>query len=232
MTAQADSEVELENTQRRERQAMFWVYAAIGADVAGLLWLGVRADSPPWMRALLDILIQTAVGGAILASAFRFLLLYPFRIYDLLAIVIVMSLSARVVLDQIGKLSFLGLIHARPDMESAGELALALTIVGSILLAGAAIGLRTCHRLKVERPFSRIVALAASMLALPASAAAIALSILLALAVVKPGAAAIRVPMVLGLWFASLAITFINIRNYGRMLTLGEEITAQEKLPK
>lgn len=226
----ASGEADFEKTQQRERQAMFWVYATVAADIAGLLWLGVREESPPWMRMILDILMQAAVSGAILAGAFRFLLLYPFRIYDLILIVVVLSLSARFVLDQIEKLSAIGLIHTRPDLENMGELALTFTIVGSILLAGAAIGLRTCHKLKMERPFTRAISLGASMLSLPASAASIALAILLALSVVKPGAVEIRAPVVVGLWFASLAVTFINIRNYGRMLTLAEEITSKEKL--
>lgn len=227
----SSNEAAIEETLRREHQARFWVYAVVVADLAGLLWLGVRAESPPWMRILLDILMEAAVSGAVLAAAFRFLLLFPSRIYDLLLIVIVLSLSARFVITQIGKLSAIGLIHTRvAELENMGELALTFTIVGSILLAGAANGLRTCHRLKIERPLTRALTLAAAMLALPASAASIALAVLLALAAVKPGAVEIRPLTVIGLWFASLAVTFINVRNYVRVLTLGEVITSQEKL--
>ena len=230
-TSGESGEAAVEEMQRRERQAIFWVYAAVIADIAGLLWLGVRAESPPWMRTILDILMQAAVSGAVLAAAFRFLLLYPYRIYDLLLIVVVLSLSARFVIAEIGKLSAIGLIHTRvADLENMGELALAFTIVGSILLAGAATGLRTCHRLKIERPAARMLTLAASMLTLPASSASIALAVLLVLAVVRPGAVEIRPTTVVGLWFASLAITFINIRNYLRVLTLGAQITSKETL--
>src|SRR5262249_31095944 len=95
----------LEETLAHERRAVFWVWAAIAADIAGLLWLGVRAESPAWMRMTLDILMAAFVCGAILAAAFRYLLLYPFRIQDLLLIVVVLSSSAVFVLNQLSKLS-------------------------------------------------------------------------------------------------------------------------------
>jgi hypothetical protein len=214
-----------------DRPIIVGFFAALGLSVAGLLWMALRADSPPSVRLVLDIFLQVALGASAVLVAFRALMASPFRISDLLVMVLLLSLAMKVVLDIVTRFSAIGLLHADADTgERFGVTAQICLIVGSLLLAGAAFALRTLHHLNIDRPATRIITLASGMLALPAAAGALAFLVLIVMQLV--GNDFHYVPLFAVLWAVSLGVTLFNIANLARLMALRAEVTAHEHLPQ
>lgn len=211
-----------------ERTLFWWFCGLLGVNVAGIVWLAVRSESPLYLRGVLDFLLQGATGALVVYFAFRALFLYPFHMLDLLAMVVVLSLGLGATEAVLSTLANTGLIHSAAEEASHwASLCQAGLFTSSILVAGASLGLRHCTLLKLDRSLVRVVAVVSGMLALPAAA----------------GIAAFLVPVFrelkeapehalawLLVWLLSLAVTGINSVLFIKTLTLREEITAREKL--
>ncbi|MGD0092197.1 MAG: hypothetical protein ABSE73_19960 [Planctomycetota bacterium] len=213
-----------------EHRLSWWFCGVLGANVAGILWLAVRAESPPYLQGLLDSFMHFATGAVVAYFAFRALFLYAFHLLELLAMVLVLSVGVKLTLTVLDKWSAVGLISMTlDDPARPGKVFQICLLTGSVLLAGAAWGLRHCTVLKLEHQLARLASIVAGMLALPAAA----------------GLAAFPVPLLRGLgdkshvalvwlllWLLCLLITGLNTVLFVKTLTLREEITAQEKLAK
>jgi hypothetical protein len=81
----------------------------------------------------------------------------------------VLSLGIKTTLDALRSATRHGLIAGGTieSREQIGMVALSCLLTSSVLLAGAALGLRYCLRLKLERPVSRLAALVHGMLFFP-----------------------------------------------------------------
>ena len=213
-----------------ERTLFWWFCGVLGANVLSIVWLAVRAESPPYLRGVLDSFIHFATGAVVAYFAFRALFLYSFHLIELLAMVFVLSLGVKLTLDVLNSLTWLGLISTRRDDPGRfGQMFQLCLITSGFLLAGAAWGLRHCTVLKLERPLARLVSIVAGMLALPAAAGIAAFPV----PVVKKLADSPNVALLwLLLWLASILITGINTVLFIKTLTLREEIRAREKLAK
>lgn len=139
------------------------------ASVGGMVWLAVREDSSPDTRRILDGMASLLIGGCTVAVAYYVLVRFAFRILDLIAIVMTISLGLKVAIDSMSVLGAQGLIWEGrvTDSDKFGSVLLACLIVASILMAGAALGLRYCTRIKIEQPIHRIAAVVSGMLAFP-----------------------------------------------------------------
>ena len=214
-----------------DRPIIVGFFVALGLSITGLLWLAVRADSPPSVRMVLDIFLQVALGASALLVAFRALMAYPFRISDLLVMVLLLSLAMKAVLDTVARFYAIGLLHADADAgEHFGATAQICLIVGSLLLAGGAFALRTLYRLNIQSAAIRTVTLISGMLALPAAAGTVAFLVLIAMQVSL--GEYFYIPVFTLLWFASVGVTVLNVVNLARLLTLRAEITAHEHFPR
>jgi len=223
------------------RRLMFWFFVVIGANVAGLIWLAVRVNSPAEVRTALDVLFQIGIGASVAAFAFRTLASFPFVMTDLFGMVLVLAGWAKWTVDSVRGFSQLGFVPDRGG-SNIGVTVQFFLLSASVLVAGAAFGLWTCQRLKVQRPMGRLVVILPAMLALPAAAGCAAF-IALALGDFNRAneAAASNlltdrdkymkqalVSMVL--WFASFVITLFNGASFIRTLALKAEIEDQAKI--
>ncbi|MCW8131457.1 MAG: hypothetical protein KIS92_13995 [Planctomycetota bacterium] len=140
------------------------------AGTGGMLWLAVREDSSPDTRRILDGMASLFIGGLMALAAYRVLINFAFRILDLIAIVMTLSLGLKATIDSMAVLGARGLIWEGrvTDGDKFGSVLLACLITASILMAGAALGLRYCARIKLDRPMHRIAAVISGMLAFPA----------------------------------------------------------------
>lgn len=208
---------------------VFWIVFV--ATVLSLFWLALRADSPPTIRSVLDVLMQSALGIAVAVLAFRALMLFPFRTPDLFLMVLVLSVAMKLALTVLQRFSAVGLIHhGFADGDHLGELFLTCLITGSILIGGGAFALRMCHKLSIERPAPRALAITAGMLFLPAAAGTVAFGLLILMEVLKPKPDYSNSPLFAVLWIGSIVLTVVNIINFGRMLMLRAEISSRERL--
>lgn len=154
-----------------ERQVMVWVAALFVVSLMAAGWLAARADSSPGIRDALDTLLQVALGALFLGGAYRLLVYYPYRLLDLLVIVLVLSVGLKVALDGVSGLQdFLG----DPDPSEPkqvqvqlGPMVLSCLLTSSVLLCGAALGLRYCTRLKLDSSRQRVAAILYGMLVFP-----------------------------------------------------------------
>lgn len=148
------------------------VAAVVVVNFMGMLWMAVRSNSDASTRTVLDAMAQLALGASAAFVAYRLLILYPFRILDLLTIVMTLAAGTKVVIDALTSFSQYSLIFEGQvrDSEKFGPVILTVLLSCSVLMAGAALGLRYCARLKLDRPFGRIWAVISGMLSLPAMA--------------------------------------------------------------
>jgi len=212
-----------------ERTLFWWFCGVLAANVLSIVWLAVRAESAPYLRSILDSFMQFATGAVVAYFAFRALFLYAFRLLELLAIVLVLSLGVKFTLDVLNSLSRLGLISTPVDGPGRfGQMFQLCLLTSSLLLAGAAWGLRHCTVLKLERPLARLVSIVAGMLALPATAGIVAFPfpVIRNLAAGWPDVALIW----LLLWLASILVTGVDTVLFIQALTLREEIKARENI--
>jgi len=213
-----------------ERTLFWWFCGLMGVNVASIVWLALRAESPSYLRGILDVFLQGATGAVVAYFAFRALFLYPFRIFDLLAIVLVLSLGLTATVDVLERLSGIGLIRESWEHEAFayGGICQCCLISTSILVGGAALGLRHCALLKTERPLARVLTTVAGMLALPAAAGTVAFLVPVFSALSQAPAQALLWAL---LWLMSIVVTGANAVLFIKTLTLQEEIKAQEKMP-
>jgi len=146
------------------------VVAVVLMNSVGLLWMAVRSYSDAATRNTLDGMAQFALGACVAFCAYRLLVRYPFRILDLLTIVTTLSVGTKVMIDALTVFSQQGLIFEGQTRngEKFGPVLLTVLLACSVLLVGAALGLRYCVRLKLDRALPRIWAVMSGMLALPA----------------------------------------------------------------
>jgi hypothetical protein len=87
--------------------------------------------------------------------------------FDLFTIVIVLSLSLKMAFDLLRELQ--GSSHAMHSLIADRLLYVeGLLFAAGILMAGAGLGLRNCHLLKIDAQWKRTVAIVCGMFALPA----------------------------------------------------------------
>src|SRR6185295_9737315 len=135
-----------------DRACLKWLAIVLAINLAGLLWLAAREDSPHSIRLVLDSLLQVG-GGVVLAyAAYRSLAMYPFRILDLVWMVIVLAFGVKATLETLHRFYRTGLLleGQMDSRENFGMVLQACLISSSVLLAGATLGLRYCFRLKLE----------------------------------------------------------------------------------
>ena len=160
-----------------------WLFILMGVNLMGLLWLAVREESGENVRVLLDSMVQIGMAAVIALAAFRALAAYPFRITDLFVMVIMLGMGIGVALEALHGISRTSLGMGR-DLNPQSNLPLAVQWVLftlSLLILGAALGLRYCQRLGLERPLERAGAVISGMLALPATAGVFAFPALMLL---------------------------------------------------
>ena len=149
-----------------------WFFILFAVNIMGLIWLAVRSESGEKMGSIQDSMVQIGIACVVAFGAFRALTLFPFRITDLLAIVVLLGMGIGVALEMLKGVSksSLGSGH---DLNPQSNLPLAVQTVLfalSLLILGAAIGLRYCHRLKFESALIRIGAIVYGMFFLPSLA--------------------------------------------------------------
>lgn len=154
-----------------DRLLLRWTLILLAASLTGAGWLAARASTSGMARVVLDALLNIGFGSLIALTAYRVVVRFPFRTLDLLAMVVVLSLGIKLTLDALQSASryalvSMGSIEAR---EQIGTVALWCLLTSSVLLAGAALGLRYCVRLKLDAPLARLAAIVHGMLFFPAS---------------------------------------------------------------
>lgn len=200
---------------------IFFIVAAI--NLAGLVWLGVRTNSSASVRASLDVVFQLAVGGGLAFASFRALIAYPFLMTDLFAMVLVLGAWLRVTVDGVAALSKVGMLPKLDAEAQFGQIIQVSLFSISVLVAGAAIGLRTCLRLQLKTVGARLLTIVPAMLALPAGAGCAAFA-LVALAEFTSNGSNQKATLWMVCWFASVIITFMNLATFIRLTALNAEI--------
>lgn len=222
----------LEPPEPGERQVLKWVAALFGASLLAAGWLAARADSDPGVRDALDTILQIALGGLFLGGAYRLLAFYSYRLLDLLTIVVVLSLGLKVALDGVSGLQeFLG--DPVPDepvrlQVQLGPTALSCLLISSVLLCGAALGLRYCTRLKLHHSRQRVAAILYGMLAFPGIVGIFAFPALVLSEMVGSSNLDERTPFYLMLAVASFLVTLRNGMLIFRSMALEDEVIATD----
>lgn len=213
-----------------ERVLLRTFLTVIILNTIGIIWLALRSGSPPQIRVVLDAIAQTG-GGLILAYvAFRALLLYPYRVTDLFAIVLILSLAMKATIDVLRAFSSIGFLRSNfSDPDHLGQIFQACMISGSVLLIGAAWGLRNCHLLNISSSGTRMLTIIAGTLSIPAAAGVIAFPVLLMRFVLTGEMQPSPLGLIL-LFLISAAITLLNLGHMMKTLTLKEEIDVREKM--
>jgi hypothetical protein len=212
------------------RSLALWFAVILGVNVLSMLWLSVRADSPAYVRSVLDFFLYGTVGALTAYFAFRALLMFPYRMQDLFVIVMLLSLELKIAVDEIGRLAMLGLLFYGPDNpEHFSQIFQVGLLTGSVAIGGAALGLRHCYILKIESPLGRALTVASGLLVLPAAAGTAGLLVLagFSFSMNRQDEALLQ----LLLWFAAMIVTGINVVLFIKSITLQTEIDAKEKMP-
>jgi hypothetical protein len=228
-----DGDTSLVTGRSPERPLVARVLALLGVVVLSLFWMALRNNSPAHLRVILDFMFNVFIGGLAAWVAFRALYFYSFRLGDLLAMVAGLSLGMHQTLELLKSLAAVGVFgeHAAiDDPRNLGLVILSCMIVGSALLAGAALGLRHCAVLKLEGAFVRASVVLAGLFALPAAAGLAAFPALILRDMLMPGRAYEHTAWFALLWLASIFFTAVNIICFIRTLTLNAQISAREHL--
>lgn len=221
---------------RPERSLFNSFLLLLGLSVASLLWLALRTEAPPLLRSTMDFFLQISVGCLLAYAAFRTLLVYPFRLPDLLAIVLVLSLGMKVTIDSLYNLMVffnvtMGIETGSGTEHNLGTVFQMCLITGSILLVGGALGLRACHMLKTENTLSRIISIVSGMLSLPAAAGSVTFGVLIVRDALTEEGAGQDTGLFFLLWALSIMVTVINAATFIRTMALQTQINASEKMP-
>jgi hypothetical protein len=211
-----------------ERQVMLWVSALFVVSLLAAGWLAARADSEPGVRDALDTILQVALGGLFLGGAYRLLVYYPYRLLDLLVIVMGLSLGLKVALDGVAGLSeFLGEdVPSEPQQVQVqmGPMVLSCLLTSSVLLCGAALGLRYCTRLRLESARLRVAAILYGMLAFPGAVGVFAFPALILSEVVGSSGLSERTLLYLMLAITSCLVSLRNGMLFFRSMALEDEV--------
>ena len=171
----------LEPTPSGDRMWLKWLVGLLGVNAAGMGWMAVREGSPPAICQVMDAFFQFGTGSLAAYVAYRVLVRFSFRIFDLLVIVLLLGLGIRFTLDALtsfAQFPFLweGRVNANESLGSVMQICLIST---SVHLVGAALGLRYCAKLKLDRTLGRAWAVVSGMLLLPCTAGAVGFPILI-----------------------------------------------------
>src|ERR1043165_2096720 len=165
-----------------ERRFLRWGANVFAANVLCVLMLAGRAASPERLRGYFDILVFVCLVGGASFAVIRLMFVYPYRLLDLVVIVMVLSLGMKYAIDGARFFQhtewyekFLSGSPPNPgaaQQESEGPSAQAMAewciVTGCVLLAGAALGLRHCRLLNADGPLKRAAVLACGMVVIPA----------------------------------------------------------------
>lgn len=229
-----------EGLRRGNRSLMRLFFVLVAVNVAGLVWIAVRAGSPGEIRLALDVMFQLAIGTTVALFAFRAISSFPYRTTDLMGMTFMLAGWAKWTVDSVRGFAQTGFLPGGGSM--VGILIQYFLLSASALLAGAAVGLWACQRLRIEPPFARLRVILPAMLALPAAAGCAAF---LALALGEFGEREAekviskrpvqsetymgRALVWMLLWFASAIITLFNTITFIRALALQAEV--KDKAP-
>jgi len=166
-----------------ERAITTWAVVLIGATVVSALMLAARAESPPDVRGFFDIAIFAGVIGVASFAIVRLLFVYPFRLLDLMMIVIVLSLGMKGAIEaahawRYAQEQWLPKPSQRAHATQMYILyAESCMITGCVMLGGAVMGLRHCRLLAIDSQLKRNATILCAMVSLPALAALILIPI-------------------------------------------------------
>jgi len=219
-----------------------WFAALVGVTTAGMFWLAVRQESDPSDRRVLDALSNLAVGGLLAYVSYRVLVRFAFQIFDLLTIILLLSGGVKVTIDAFHVLATQGLVFEGrvTDSEQYPTVLLACLVNSSILMLGAALGLRYCYKLKLAAPLRRVGTVAVGTLAFPAAAAfpVYTLEVLGQLATLFTTSKELQpewydhaLASVL-IWLASFVVSIANAALFLRSVAVSETVTTGVEAPR
>ncbi len=165
--------------QSPERKILIWVAILFGTNLLCLLMLAARSEGPANMRGYFDVAIFSCLLSVATFAVVRFMFLYPFRLLDLLVMVVTLSIGMKGAIAMAHWIRYAQYrdVFANPGTPSFSQIpdaSLSVLYVEScmltacILMGGAALGLRNCRLLKIESPLKRAAVLVFGMAALPA----------------------------------------------------------------
>jgi hypothetical protein len=198
--------------------------AVVALNVASFVWYALRENSMQPLRVALDAIFQLAIAGSIGALTFRALCIFPFQLTDLFGMVIVLAAWSKVVVDSLAVMKQSGLMVASGDGEVFVQTLQVTLWSASILVAGGALGLWFCSRLRIQRPLPRLLKIVPAMLALPAATGCVAFVPYALAEMFDENGSHKRAAVVMLLWFVSLLITLANTFNYVRASALLAEV--------
>ncbi|HYG78543.1 MAG TPA: hypothetical protein VEK08_26325 [Planctomycetota bacterium] len=214
------------------RPLYHWFALILVVNVVSLLWLAVRADSPAFVRGILDLFLHGAAGAVVVFLAFRALLRYPYYFADLLMIVLVLSGGMKLTVEFVNGLAAMGVIDSQfGSAERFGEIFQVCLFSASVLLAGAALGLRNCTLLNVKGTFWRGITLVSAMFVLPAAAGIAGFPVLMIREMIVRDGSLPDMIIFFVQWILSLGMTALNTVYFIRTLALNAEVRAQENMP-
>jgi len=223
---------ELTSAQPSPDRKMFALFAiVVGASLCGIAWLAVRAGTPPAVRDAMDFVLQACMGALLAYAGFRALVLFPFRFFDLLAIVTVLALFMKVAVETIDGIAASGFFQFAEDSSKLGITVQMCCIAASVLLAGAALGLRHCYLLHVEGHAARMLIVLSGMLVLLAAAGFFVFPVLVLRDALSSEGTSPDTGGFLFLWLVSVVATVVNSVCLVRTLTLTHAIDQREKMP-
>jgi len=216
----------LEPPEPGERQVMKWFGALMGVTIISAGWLAARADSPVGVRQALDTILQVGLAGLFLAGAYRLLSYYPYRLLDLVTMVLTLSLGVKATLDALPPFLSFVTEGQGPKAPQFGPMVLGCMLTSSVLLSGAALGLRYCSRLKVETSGARILTIMYGMTAFPSGVGCFAFPAVILSTLVDPQANNEMALVYLGLFVVSLFVAARNAVLLFRSMSLDDEVPA------
>ncbi len=203
-----------------------WVLLLIGGPAAGLVWVALRIESPPDLRPILDAMLQVCIGVAVIVAAYRLLSLFPYRTLDLLTIVVVLSAGLFTTLWILEDLSRAGLFFegGLQNKDALGVVIFWCLMMSSVLLGGAALGMRFCERLGLDTPFARCWAVFCGMLALPAAAGMPGFGVFTIFELASLENMAPETNVYVAFWIGSCVVTCFNGYYFVHSLALKAEV--------
>lgn len=202
------------------------VLLILAANVVGMGWLAVRQGSSESTRVLIDASIQVVCGALLVFFAYRMLTRFPFRTTELMTMVMLLSLGELVTLEALGTFRQASLVLEGRDKEALlGPTLQACLFTAAMLLAGGALGLRYCEKLKLDGTLSRMWAVASGMLALPSVTGFLGFVALAVSEVAGPDGPSDLLGSYLLLWFASCIFLLSNIVYWVRSSAVQSDVT-------
>ncbi|HYF50867.1 MAG TPA: hypothetical protein VEJ63_15740 [Planctomycetota bacterium] len=228
----SETMAELATVEPTPDRRMFVLFAiVVGVSMLGILWLAVRASTPDAVRDSMDFVLQTGMGALVAYAGFRALVLYPFRFFDLFVIVATLALFMSGAIQTIEAVERSGYFEAVRNSSMLGVTVQICCIAASILLAGAALGLRHCLLLKIESTPKRMLTVFSGMLALPGAAGFFVFPVLVLGDALSTEGTSPDTPAYLLFWLISVIAVVVDCVCLVKTMALTHEIQAQEKMP-